>query len=101
MHKFLFLLLCIIILSSITIINLLICLVNILRYEFTVVRYSERVNPICVGKRGDAKVYPLGIAVDYKTGNIFTVDRCNLRIQVFDRSGDFLFMVGKERLLIC
>ena len=39
---------------------------------------------------------PRGIAIHYKTGNIYIADRCNNRVQVFDCSGEYIFMFNTK-----
>ena len=39
---------------------------------------------------------PCGIAIHYKTGNIYIADMGNHRVQVFSCNGDFLFMFSKK-----
>ena len=39
---------------------------------------------------------PCGIAIHYKTGNIYIADKDNHRVQVFSCNGDFLFMFSEK-----
>ena len=39
---------------------------------------------------------PSGIAIHYKTGNIYIADRDNDRVQVFSCNGEYLFMFSKK-----
>ena len=39
---------------------------------------------------------PRGIAIHYKTGNIYVADTSNHRVQVFSCNGDFLFMFSEK-----
>ena len=39
---------------------------------------------------------PRSLAIHYKTGNIYIVDRNNHRVQVFSRSGDYLFKFSEK-----
>ena len=39
---------------------------------------------------------PCGIAIHYKTGNIYIADTRNHRVQVFSCNGDYLFMFGEK-----
>ena len=40
--------------------------------------------------------HPSGIAIHYKTGNIYIADMGNHRVQVFSCNGDYLFMFSKK-----
>ena len=38
--------------------------------------------------------YPLGVAVDTNTDNIYVVDQLNNRVQLFNNKGEYLLMFG-------
>ena len=40
--------------------------------------------------------YPCGIAIHYKTGNVYIADKNNHRVQVFSCNGDYLFMFSEK-----
>ena len=76
-----------------------------------IVDYADKVSPVVsVGGTGrnDAQFnLPWGLSVDYTTDNIYVVDQCNYRMQVFTREGKYLFKfgykdgVGKMKLVPC
>ena len=66
-----------------------------------VVDYKNKVKPILsVGGVGETEgqfYLPWGVETDKKTDNIYVVDRCNSRVQVFNKEGKYLsqFGIGK------
>ena len=71
-------------------------------YESSFVDYKAKVWPVVsIGSTQDAASseegkfnYPLGVAVDISTDNIYVVDQLNSRVQVFNKKGEYLFMFG-------
>ncbi|KAI6660788.1 hypothetical protein LOD99_10236 [Oopsacas minuta] len=66
-----------------------------------VVDYKGKVKPVVsVGTGGSGEgqfSYPWGVAVDYRTDNIYVADRNN-RVQVFSKDGKFLFLFGADKM---
>ena len=60
--------------------------------------YKSKKRPlVSVCKKGKGKEqlnYPLGVAVDNKTGNIYVADQFNHCVKVFDCTGKYLFKFG-------
>ena len=71
------------------------------------VDYKNKVKPILsVGGSGKTEGQfnlPWGVETDKKTDNIYVVDRCNSRVQVFDKAGKYLsqFKTGELEEPIC
>ncbi|KAI6658167.1 NHL repeat containing protein, partial [Oopsacas minuta] len=67
-----------------------------------VVDYKGKVKPVVsVGTRGsgEGQFYtPYGIAVDYRTDNIYVTEQSNNRVQVFSKDGKFLFLFGADKM---
>ena len=79
--------------STITVVNS-----NLL--TLPVVDYENKVKPILsVGGAGrtEGQFYlPWGVETDKKTDNIYVVDQCNYRVQVFNKEGKYLFKFGDK-----
>ena len=71
------------------------------------VDYKNKVKPVLsVGRAGETEGQfnlPWGVATDKKTDNIYVVDQCNSRIQVFNKEGKYLsqFGTGKMKVSNC
>ncbi|KAI6658158.1 hypothetical protein LOD99_11112 [Oopsacas minuta] len=67
-----------------------------------VVDYKGKVKPVVsVGTGGSGEGQfrnPWGVAVDYRTDNIYVADQCNNRVQVFSKDGKFLFLFGTDKM---
>ena len=65
-----------------------------------VVKYDNNIVPAIIegGKVDDAErisfLYPWGVTVDYKSGNIYVTEQRNNRVDVFDSEGKFLYKFG-------
>ena len=65
--------------------------------------YRDKVKPVlvignpheCIASSDEGEFnYPLGVAVDIRTDNIYVVDQLNCRVQVFNKQGGYLFKFG-------
>ncbi|KAI6655818.1 RING finger protein nhl-1-like [Oopsacas minuta] len=67
-----------------------------------VVDYKGKVKPVVsVGAVGSGKGQfncPWGVAVDYRTDNIYVAEQWNNRVQVFSKDGKFLFLFGADKM---
>ena len=66
------------------------------------VGYKNKVKPILsVGGAGKTEGQfnkPWGVSVDYTTDNIYVVDQCNYRVQVFNKEGKYLSQFGTGKM---
>ncbi|KAI6658389.1 RING finger protein nhl-1-like [Oopsacas minuta] len=67
-----------------------------------VVDYKGKVKPVVsVGTGGSEEGQfstPWGVAIDYRTDNIYVADTRNKRVQVFSKDGKFLFLFGADKM---
>ena len=65
-----------------------------------VVDYKNKVKPMLsiggAGKTEGQFNFPWGVETDKKTDNIYVVDLCNYRVQVFNKEGKYLFKFGDK-----
>ena len=77
-----------------------ITVVNSNQSTIPVVDYKNKVKPILsVGGAGNTEGQfnlPWGVETDKKTDNIYVVDQCNYRVQVFNKEGKYLFKFGDK-----
>ena len=66
-----------------------------------VIDYSIKTQPLISacdsGSENKQLNFPLGVALDHKTGNIYVVDQNNHCIKVFDSNARYIFKFGGER----
>ena len=66
------------------------------------VDYKNKVKPVLrIGKPGKTEGQfnlPWGVETDKKTDNIYVVDRCNSRVQVFNKEGKYLSQFGTSKM---
>ena len=65
-----------------------------------VMDYSSKAKPLISacdkGSENEQLYWPLGVALDHKTGNIYVVDQRNHCVKVFDSNARYLFKFGEE-----
>ena len=65
-----------------------------------VIDYTSKIQPListCDRGSGNEQLdYPLGVALDHQTGNIYVVDHRNHCVKVFDSNARYIFEFGEE-----